>query len=188
MSKWCQSEIFGRSSAWQNSKLAHIWQTSHLSICHMTWSISSVPSESVCTCAHASAMCVCIPGVYCVSGGQLSGCWGRIRQWGGQAAPDGFLIVLIQQVTVLGSAFAAAPYKPGFPLLLPPLTLFQLPSAYLTSSLSVSPSHLTLPVFPEKQQEANEAWLAFIQPSIPLCVWCVCVYSCLCVVSPGRIY
>ncbi len=78
-----------------------------------------------------------------------------------------------------GLCLAAAPQqKPGSPLLLPPLAPFQLPSAYLTSSLAVSPSCLTLPVFPEEQQEANEAWLAFIQPSIPSCV---SVCACVCV-------
>lgn len=38
-----------------------------------------------------------------------------------------------------GLCLAAAPHKPGFPLLLPPLALFQLPSAYLTSPLPILP-------------------------------------------------
>lgn len=47
--------------------------------------------------------------------------------------PDGFLIVLIQQVNVLGSALLVPPHKPALPRCLPPFTLFEPRSAYLTS-------------------------------------------------------
>lgn len=65
--------------------------------------------------------CVCgirhVPG--CFSWRRVSG------RWSGQAAPDGFLIVLIKQVTVLNSCLAAAPPRTlgclPFP---PPLTPF----------------------------------------------------------------
>lgn len=73
---------------------------------------------------------------------------------------------------------------------LPPLALplsTPLCLSNLTPPLPPHPSSLPpcLPVSPEKQREANEAWLAFIQLSIPLCVsnvrgtaWraCVCVW------------
>lgn len=68
---------------------------------------------------------------------------------------------------MVGSAWLPPLTDLVFPLLLPPLALFQLPSAYLNSP------RLRLPLpshFPEKRQEANEALLALFQPSNPLCV------------------
>lgn len=43
----------------------------------------------------------------------------------------------------------------------------------LSNPPSPPPPPLLLPVFPEKQQEANEAWRVFIQPSfLPLSIMC----------------
>lgn len=76
----------------------------------------------------------------------------------------------------MGSAWLPPLTDLLFPLLLPPLALFQLPSAYLNSH----PPSLRLPLpshFPEKRQEANEAVLALFQPSNPLCVGVFGTYS-----------
>lgn len=128
-------------------------------------------------CASVS-LCVCPRGVSCqwgsaerLLGEDLSVKWSSSPRWVSNSGnPTGHCA---------GFCISATPHRPGFTLLLPPLTLFQLPSAYLNSPLSVYPSSLTQSVFPEKQQGANEAWLAFIQPP-PVCVRarvCVCEYT-----------
>lgn len=139
-------------------------------------------------CVSVCVFCVCLSGVYGVSGGQLSGCWGRDPSVKWSSGPRWVSNSHNPTGHRGGSAFAAAPHKPRFLLsLLPPLALLSTPLCLSNPPprrLPPSPVSPCLPVSPEKQQEANEAWLAFIQLSIPLCVY-VCVCMCVRVVSPG---
>lgn len=114
ISKYNQVERFFAFSIWTplygilNWAIFDSWVTSPSVIDSHMQHFRTDMKHFICSIRGGVYVCVCasatVPGVYCVSGGQLSGCWGRIRQWSGQAAPDGFLIVLIQQVSMLGSA------------------------------------------------------------------------------------
>lgn len=143
----------------------------------------------ICSNREGVCVCVCACVAECVSPRGALCQWGSAERLLGEdppvkwsSSPRWVSNSLNPTGQRAGLCLAAAPRKPGFPLLLPPLAPFQLPSAYLTSPLSLSPPPVSLCLsFQKSSKKLMRLGWRLSSPLSP----CVCGV-CLCgKQSPG---